>query len=79
MNDYFIYKLNKIKFKNKRESYVVTSDAPSMLLFNPGGQEVHVADDVAPIAVEYVPFLHSVQFDGDELPTVSLQVPATHG
>jgi hypothetical protein len=40
---------------------------------NPDEHEVHVVEDVAPVAVEYVPMEHDAQFDA---PTVDAYVPA---
>ena len=49
---------------------------PFIVLLDPGGQGTQVDIDDAPVAVEYVPWLHVLQLYDDELPNVSLHVPA---
>jgi len=51
--------------------------APSTLLLEPGGQSLHAVFEEAPVAVEYVPFVHLIQLDDEELPVVLLQVPVS--
>ena len=69
--------LDTFPFSQSKQARLLV--APSIELLLPGGHELQVVKEDAPVADEYVPRSHFLQLDDDELPVVLLHVPASQG